>query len=234
MEKLIFLIIVIAISAFIDAVSKKKDNNSGNGGMNGSGDNFDIEEFDFSKIAKKRDGAQMSARKQSEPVQDYAEIKHDYDRDYEHDHSHGQKPQKTAEELKFESIFNQPDAYSINIPSTAEVVKGRKETLEASKAAIKADTDSETAMERLSAQVASGAVVDLKNASIEAERKESLKSRAKFKKQSSSAKSNAAEISTNSQAADEEAPDFSVSSLFSGKNIKNSILASIILDKPKF
>ncbi len=234
MEKLIFLIIVIAISAFIDAVSKKKDNNSGNGGSTGSQDSFDIEEFDFSKIARKRDESQVSARKPSEPDQDYAEIKHDYERDYEHDHSHAQKPQKTAEEIKFETIFNQPDAYSINIPSTADVVKGKKETLEASKAGIKADTDSERAMERLSAQVSTGAVVDLKNASIEAERKESLKSRAKFKKQSSSAKSNAAEISTNAQTADEDASEFDIRSLFGEKNIKNSILASIILDKPKF
>jgi len=234
MEKLIFLIIVIAISSFIDAVSKKKDNNSGNGGINGSGDNFDLEEFDFSKIARKRDGAKSSAGKQSEPVQDYSDIKHDYDRDYEHDHSHDQRPQKTSEEIKFESVFNQPDAYSIDIPSTADVVKGRKETLEASKAAIKADTDSERATEMLAAQVASGAVVDLKNAGIDSERRESLKKRAKFKKQSSSAKSNAAEINTNVQALDEDSSDFDVNALFSGKNIKNSILASIILDKPKF
>ncbi|HNY11817.1 MAG TPA: hypothetical protein PKK26_09535, partial [Candidatus Wallbacteria bacterium] len=162
MEKLIFLIIVIAISTFIDSISKKKNEGGGNGDMTGSNDSFDIEEFDFSKIAKKRDESQASVGKQSEPVTDYANIKHDYDRDYEHDHSHDQKPQKTVEEMKFESVFNQPDAYTINIPQTADVVKGRKETLEASKATIKADTDSEEEMERLAAQLSSGSVVDLK------------------------------------------------------------------------
>ncbi|HNY12926.1 MAG TPA: hypothetical protein PKK26_15165, partial [Candidatus Wallbacteria bacterium] len=69
---------------------------------------------------------------------------------------------------------------------------------------------------------------------IASERKANLKSRAKLKKRSSSDKSNSAEVDARGQIRGEETSAFDINSLFSEKNIKKSILASIILDKPKF
>ncbi len=245
MEKFIFLVIVFILITVVESLSTKK------GSGTKSEDDWDVSDFDFSNIksAPKADDVKIFDEiKRSVPREEnersaenelYFENKAVYiEQPFTQSSSYIEQPSEQAD-----SYINQDgsydtggfagsagDAYKVN--TGGEIVKSKKDS-EKSKKVISAGADSHYSVSALEEAAASGAVVDRKAESLSVERRGSKTARKALKKMDSSEKSSMGTAAAFNPH-DDGVESFDIATMFTGPNIKKTILASIILDKTKF
>lgn len=236
MEKLIFFIILFAIVSAVESLSKKKDPGSGD-----AGESWDLKEFDFTKIsAKPKQSASRSTLTlgMSEAETFSAEKQeHEVHRD-ERSYISSQKGTASVKGAVYIENTTQPadsvDAYSID--TSGKIVKAKKEALESSMNKVAFDIDAGGSLEKLAELSSAAAVINAEPERMACERRNARSARKAFRRQDSSVKSNFSEGESTDQTniEDKVNESFDIKSMFSGSNIKKTILSSIILDKSKF
>ncbi len=249
MEKFIFLVIVFIVVTVIESFSSKKGDGSK------SEFDMDLSEFDFTKVKsvpKNIDPFTLNeikpdntSQKQSLSEMDRSAENEKY---FENKSVYIEQPSSQASTY-IEQPSSQSDSYitnaeqqpaqaddAYNVNTSGQIVKSKKDQLEKSKASVSFDVDSQYALNSLGQLVSSGAVVDQSAERIAIERRESRSRRRALKKMDSSVKSSMGEFARVEQTGDEDKGNetLDIQNLFTGPNLKKSILASIILDKSKF
>ncbi len=257
MEKVIFFIMVFLVVTLVEAFSTKKNDDSQRQ------DEWDVSEFDFSKVksAPKVDELKILNDIKTDKGDAGKEVSTSdgYERSIENERYFEGKStyieqsvvqadtyinQSTVQADTYissasdESHFPVPgvtDAYALN--TGGQIVKSKKDGEKHHKK-IAVDTDSNASLILLENAAAGGQIIDRKTESLNSERREAKMARKALKKMDSSIKSGSgvmpvAGVNLESQNA-EINEQFDVASMFSGNNIKKTILASIILDKTKF
>jgi len=241
MEKFIFLVIVFILITIVESFSTKK------GAGTKLEDDWDISEFDFSNIksAPQTDDLKIFDEIKKSAPRDETERSAENELYFENKAVYIEQPftqagfyiQQPSEQA--DSYINQDgsfktgagDAYKVN--TGGEIVKSKKDS-EKSKKILAVAGDSHYALDALEEAAASGDVVDRKVESLSIERRMSKTARKALKKMDSGAKSNMGGVAAFDAHNEPVAELFDVADMFSGSNIKKTILASIILDKTKF
>ncbi|HOD40926.1 MAG: hypothetical protein BWY32_02935 [bacterium ADurb.Bin243] len=248
MEKFIFLVIVFIVVTVIESLSAKK------GDGTKSELDMDLSEFDFTKVksvpknidpftlneikpensSEKQAFSEMDRSAENEK---YFENKSVYiEQPLSQVSSYIDQPSEQADSYIDSAgpLTNSDDAYNVN--TSGQIVKSKKDQLEKSKASVSFDVDSQYALNSLGQLVSSGAVVDQSAERIAIERRESRSRRKALKKMDSSVKSSMGELARVEQTGDDDKGNetLDIQNLFTGPNLKKSVLASIILDKSKF
>lgn len=245
MEKFIFLVIVFIIVTIVESFSTKKKDG-------GSGDEWDVSDFDFTRIKTTQRGGDVKTFeevKRAEAPRDESERSAENEKYFEGVNSYIEQPLSQQGSYidqprsQADSYIEQPSAASAPVSAhdaygtdaSGRVVRHKNDCFEKSKTAVSADVDSQYALNLLNQLVASGAVVDRQTEKAAVERREAKSARKALKKMDSGAKSSMGSALV-AQTGDEEAASepLDVAGLFTGPNLKKSILASIILDKSKF
>ena len=241
MEKFIFLVIVFILITVVESLSTKK------GAGTKPEDDWDVSEFDFSNIksAPKTDDLKIFDEiKRSEPREEnersaenelYFENKSVYiEQPLSQDSAYIEQPTEQADSYISQDGSYETgsgDAYKVN--TGGGIVKSKKDS-EKNKKNIAAGVDSHYSLSALEEAAASGDVVDRKTESLSIERRESKTARKALKKMSSSDKSSMGGSAAFNPHVEAGVESFDIASMFTGPNIKKTILASIILDKTKF
>jgi hypothetical protein len=241
MEKFIFLVIVFILITVVESLSTKK------GAGTKPEDDWDVSEFDFSNIKSapknddlkifdeiKRAGPRDETERSAENEL-YFENKSVYiEQPLSQDSAYIQQPSAQADSYinqngSYETVAG--DAYKVN--TGGGIVKSKKDS-EKSKKNLAVGGDSHYALSALEEAAASGDVIDRKAESLSNERRESKTARKALKKMNSSDKSSMGGMAAFDAHDEAGVESFDVASMFTGPNIKKTILASIILDKTKF
>jgi len=225
MEFFIFLIIVV-VSVLANSGKKPGSNQD---------QDWNIEEFDFSKIITKppeqgsgrHDVPRVQGGQPSE-ITDYKDVKSDHVEDHSYDFSKLTGPKAPVPVAR--------DAYEIKpVAGGGEVGNdSAAKSLGESMTRFAADTDSESSIDALAAAVSSGDVVDASTVKTVAERTDERKKRLAFKTKSTKEKSEAMDIETPASTSGGIDESSNLKDLFRGNNIRRSFVASLIFKRPEF
>ena len=244
MEKFIFIVIIFIIATVVESFSTKK------GGGSSSGDDWDASEFDFTQIKSKQRTDDQKIFDEIKGEQPRAENERSLENEkyFEGVSTYIEQPTSQADSY-IDQPTSQADSYKIttepgkqmhddayNVNTSGQVVKHQKDCFEKAKVTVSADVDSQYALNSLGQLVSSGAVVDHQAERVAVERRATKSRRRAQKNLDSSAKSNMSSALVIAQTGDDDKgnEELDIISLFTGPNLKKSILASIILDKSKF
>jgi hypothetical protein len=220
------------------------------GGGSSSGDEWDASEFDFTQIKSKQRTDDQKIFDEIKGEQPRAENERSLENEkyFEGVSTYIEQPTSQADSY-IDQPTSQADSYKINtepgkqmhddaynVNTSGQVVKHKKDCFEKAKVSVSAAVDSQYALDSLGQLVSSGAVVDRKVERISSERRANKSRRRAQKNLDSSAKSNMGSALVIAQTGDDDkgGEELDIISLFTGPNLKKSILASIILDKSKF
>ncbi len=245
MEKFIFIVIIFIIATIVESFSTKKG-----GSGSGSGDDWDASEFDFTQIKSKQRTDDQQILNEIKGQQPYDESQRSAENEKYFEGVTTYIEQPTSQTGSYiEQLTSQADSYrtttapgdevhgdAYNVNTSGQVIKHQKECFEKAKVSVSSDVDSQYALNSLGQLVSSGSVVDQEAERLAIERRETKSARKALKKLDSGAKSNMSSALAVAQTGDEDkgTEELDVASLFTGPNLKKSILASIILDKSKF
>ena len=245
MEKFIFIVIIFIIATIVESFSTKKG-----GSGSSSGDEWDASEFDFTQIKSKQRTDDQKIFDEIKGEQPRAENERSLENEkyFEGVSTYIEQPTSQADSY-IDQPTSQADSYKIttepgkqmhddayNVNTSGQVVKHQKDCFEKAEVTVSADVDSQYALNSLGQLVSSGAVVDHQAERVAVERRATKSRRRAQKNLDSSAKSNMSSALVIAQTGDDDKgnEELDIISLFTGPNLKKSILASIILDKSKF